>query len=281
MLMMTFSPISNRPSTVAEAICGKQGDVLQLAQLRIDLRLPLEHVQPGPGQFAGRQHPGQRVLVHHLPAGGVHQISRLLHQLQPTRGQQMERRRRMRRMDGDDVHPRQHLVQALPMAGAKRLLLHLAKPLTVIIVNVEPEGLGAPRDRLADPAHADDAQSLAGDPRPQKGRRGPALPPRVLHHLDALGESSGTRKDQRHGHIGGVLGQNPRRVGDQHAPLPRGRDVDVIDARPEIGDQLQRRSELRDQPLIDLVRHRRHQNIRVAADLDQLRARHRLVGFVQ
>ena len=57
--------------------------------------------------------------------------------------------------------------------------------------------------------------------------------------LRAFDEPARHREDQRHGHVGGVLGQHARRVGDGDAALQGGGDVDIVDAVAEIGDQLQ------------------------------------------
>ena len=47
-------------------------------------------------------------------------------------------------------------------------------------------------------------------------------------------------EDQRHGHIGGVIGEHPRRVGDSDAAFERRVDIDIIRARTELRDQFQR-----------------------------------------
>ena len=45
------------------------------------------------------------------------------------------------------------------------------------------------------------------------------------------------RQDQRHGHVGRVLGQDTWRVGDRDAPLAGGGQVDIVDTVAIIGDQ--------------------------------------------
>ena len=71
MLMMTFSPMSMRPSIVAEPICGSSTTFLSLSSFGIDRRLVLEHVEAGAGELARFQHARQRVLVDHLAARRV------------------------------------------------------------------------------------------------------------------------------------------------------------------------------------------------------------------
>ena len=92
----------------------------------------------------------------------------------------------------------------------------------VVIVDLQAEGVRAARHRLADPAHADDAEPFAADAMAEHPGRRPARP--VL----ALGEDRGAldqpprhRQDQRHGHVGGVFGQDLRRVGDGDAARMR------------------------------------------------------------
>ncbi len=73
-LMMTFSPMSMRPSRVAEPICGRSVDLASFAsltQLRRDRRLMLEDVKPRTGEFARLEHLDQRLLVDDLPARRV------------------------------------------------------------------------------------------------------------------------------------------------------------------------------------------------------------------
>ena len=46
-------------------------------------------------------------------------------------------------------------------------------------------------------------------------------------------------EDKRHRHVGGIFGQDARRVGNGDAALERGFDVDVVHAIAEIRDQLE------------------------------------------
>ena len=56
MLMITFSPMSTRPSIVAEPMCGSSTTLPALRephQLRVHRGLVLEHVEAGAGDVAG------------------------------------------------------------------------------------------------------------------------------------------------------------------------------------------------------------------------------------
>ena len=77
MLTMTFSPMSTRPSSVAEPMMRQQHDLAgarELDELRVHRRLVLEHVEAGAGDLARLDHARQRVLVDHLAARGVDDI---------------------------------------------------------------------------------------------------------------------------------------------------------------------------------------------------------------
>ena len=71
---------------------------------------------------AGLDQARQLVLVDHLAARGVDEIGVRLQQLQPARRQQVIGRRRVRAVDRDDVHARQHLVEAFPVGRLELLL---------------------------------------------------------------------------------------------------------------------------------------------------------------
>ena len=88
----------------------------------------------------------------------------------------------MRAVHRDDVHARQHLVEALPV-GRLELALDLGMDaLAVVIVDRKAEAARAARQRLADAAHADDAHALAQQPGAQHRGRAPAGPLACAHH---------------------------------------------------------------------------------------------------
>ena len=69
----------------------------------------------------------------------------------------------MRAIDRDDVHPGQHLVEAIPIRGLEPALDLLGETLAIVVVNLQPESACTPGDGLPDPPHADDAKLLAVD----------------------------------------------------------------------------------------------------------------------
>jgi hypothetical protein len=104
---------------------------------------------------------------------------------------------------------------------------------------------------------------------------------RVLQECRALRQTPWHRKDQGHRHVGGVLGQHAGRVGDNDSPVAGGIEVDVVDTGPEIGDQLQVGSGLRQDGPVDAVGHRRDQDLRSLNGSYHLRLRQRVVVNVQ
>ena len=168
----------------------------------------------------------------------------------------------MRAIDRDDVHAREHLVEALPVGGVE-LFLDLGRhTAAVVIMDLQAEGARSPRDRLADAPHADDAEPLAPDAVAEHPGRRPAGPVLVGgQHGGALHQPPRHRQHQRHGHVGGVFGEHAGRVGDGDAALHGGRDVDIVDAVAEIGDQLELFAGLRQHRGVDPVGDGRHQDV--------------------
>jgi len=205
----------------------QQDHVGELAQLRIDCRLVLEHVEAGAGKLATLQHPGQRRLIDHLAARGVDDDRLRPQQLEPARREQMEGGGRVRAVDADDVHPREHLVEALPVGRLELVLERVRHAAPVVIVDREAEAARAPRHRRADPAHAENAQALAGDAVAEHPGRAPAQPLARVGDALALDQPPRHREDQRHGHVGGILGQHARRVRHGDAARIGGLDIDM------------------------------------------------------
>jgi hypothetical protein len=130
------------------------------------------------------------------------------------------------------------------------------------------------RHRLADAAHADDPQPLAGDSPAQHPGRRPAGEPAFADDVGAFDDPPQHGHHQRHGQVGGVLGQHPWGVGDDD-PLRVGRHhVDVVDAGPEVGDQLQLRPGGGQQLAVETVGDGGGQDVGALQRLRQLVAAH-------
>src|SRR5260370_13225722 len=88
----------------------------------------------------------------------------------------MERRRRVRAVHRDDVHPRQHLVEAFPIGRAEFFGDARRYGAAVVIVGLQAERMRPARHRLADAAHADDAEAFAADAMAEPPGRPPPAP---------------------------------------------------------------------------------------------------------
>ena len=77
-----------------------------------------------------------------------------------------------------------------------------------------------------------------------------------------FGHAAQDAEDQRHDHVGGVVGHHAGRVGHEDPPLPRSGHVDMIHARPVIRDQLQPVARLCQHARVDPVGDAGHQNYR-------------------
>ena len=259
----------------------QQDDIGQFAQAGVDLHPAFIDVEASPRDLARAEHPGQGVLVDHLAARGVHHHGRGFEQFQPPRVHQVIGRGRMRTVDRDDIHPRDHLVEAFPEGGLMLFLDLGAQAAAVVIVDLHAEGPRPPGHGLPDAPHAEDAQTLAADPPPQKRHGRPARPFARLHQRQPFGDAARDAKDQRHGHVGGILGHNAGGVRHKDAALAGGGHVDVIHARAVIGDQFQLVARLPQKARVDLVGDRGHQHIGPAHGGGEFVARHRRVGIAQ
>src|SRR6056297_3589100 len=150
--------------------------VLQFTQARVDLGPVLVDIEPRPGDLSCAEHPRERVLVDHLAAAGIHDHRLWLHQFQPPRIHQVKGRRGMRAVYAQHIHPRHHLIEALPIGGLMLLLDLGTQPATVVVMHLHAEGRRSLRHRLTDPAHAEDPQTPPGHTATQKSRWRPALP---------------------------------------------------------------------------------------------------------
>src|SRR5690606_9606238 len=96
-----------------------------------------------------------------------------------------------------------------------------------------------------------------------------------------LDETPRHGKDQCHRHVGGILGQHARGVGDGDAEIARGFDVDVIDAGAEVGDELEVRAGLAEDARVDAVCYGGNQDVGRLDRLDQVVRPHGRVIDVQ
>ncbi len=150
-----------------------------------------------------------------------------------------------------------------------------------MVVDLQAEGERPLGHRPADPAHADDPELLAAQAPAQHPGGGPAVEAAGAHHPVALGEAPLGGEDQGQGDVGGILGQHAGGVGDGKARGHGGGDVDVVDPRPEVGDQLQVGARPRDQLRVDPVGDGRGEHVRPRHGVGERLRAHRNVVWVQ
>ena len=238
-----------------------QRDIGHGQQRGIDRRLALEDVEAGPGDSAAGEAPAECRLVDDLTPGDVDQVAVALHQSERGVVDQVVRLGRQRAVDRDDVDPGQHRRQRRPVRRLDRGLGGGRQAVAVVVVDRTAEGAGAAGDRLTDASHADDAQPLAGDAVAEQAGRRPAGPVAGAEQLLALADPPRDAEDQRHDHVGGVVGQHARGVGHDDVPGAGGGQVDVVDAGAEVGEQLQPRPGRGNDVGGDVVADRRHDDV--------------------
>src|SRR5207302_1448807 len=109
----------------------------------------------------------------------------------------------------------------------------------VVIEDAHAEAETAASDRAADPAEADHAEGLAVDVGAPQEVPFPRLPLSGARIGVGLDDPAGGGHQQREGEIGGGLGEDVGRVGDDDAASGGGGDVDVVVADGDVRDDLQ------------------------------------------
>ncbi len=103
----------------------------------------------------------------------------------------------------------------------------------------------------------------------------------LAQHIGTFNQASWHRQEQRQGHVGSVLGQDIRRIGNGDSALCGCGDIDIVHAIAEICDQLEIGASLFNRCCIDDVRDARHQNVRFLHRSDNFRLIHAVVVYVQ
>src|SRR5215210_924161 len=139
-----------------------------------------------------------------------------------------------------------------------------------------PHGCEA-RDCMSDPSKTDDAERLAYEAVSDHERRRP-LPGRPrANETVALGDTPRHVEDQGEGELGGHLGENVRRVGDDDAPR-RGRlEIDVVEPDRVVGHDTELWSGRVEKLAVDPVREHEDQASRPHDSGEQLRSGRRAI----
>ncbi len=90
---------------------------------------------------------------------------------------------RVRAVHRDDIHAREHLVEAVPISRLQQFLDARADRFAVVIMDLQAKGFCAAGNRLTDTPHADDAQPFAGESAAHHPGRRPAVKAARIHDL--------------------------------------------------------------------------------------------------
>ena len=126
-----------------------------------------------------------------------------------------------RHVDGDEVAAGQQLVQRFATSDADHLHTERVRP---------------PGHRGSDPAHSDDAETLALQRGAEEVKRLPDAAAGASHFVMALDQPARGGQNQRHRQIRRRLGQHTRCVRDRYTELARRLDVDIVVADRTVGD---------------------------------------------
>jgi hypothetical protein len=108
-------------------------------------------------------------------------------------------------------------------------------------------------ERLADLAHAENAEPLIVETAAEKLRGVPADPFPVAHHLLAFPGAPRRAEHAEHGDFGGGDGDGIRRIADAHALGLGGGDVEMIEPDRESGEDLHIRRQPGDSVGVELL----------------------------
>ena len=106
----------------------------------------------------------------------------------------------------------------------------------IVIVNPHVEAACSTRHDAPDPAHAEDAKSLAGDLRAHHECGTPVFPQSLAHQLFPFTRAASGTDHQHHRELGGRVRQHVWSVGYDDASCACGFQVDMVVADREVGD---------------------------------------------
>ena len=204
----------------------RRADEIGRAEQHVGLgRLLDEDVEARTRDVAGDQQVAHRQFVDQPAARAVHDAHALLGLHQVGAAENILGLLRERRVHGDEVGPRQHLVE--------RRLLHaklggaLVAQERIVGHDAHLEADGALRHDRADVAAADQAQRLEAE---LGAHEAVLFPLAGLRRGIGLGHLAGDREHQRDGVLGRGDGVAERRVHHHDAVGGGGLDVDIVDA---------------------------------------------------
>ena len=221
---------------------GRHDHLLELEERVIGRRrLLLEDIERGAGDAARLDRARQRQLVDEAAAGAVDEARARLEARQLGLAEEVPRVPGERRVDRDEVGPREELVEL--DAFHAQALGGLARQIRVVGDDLHAKAERAAGDLGADPAEAENAQHLAEE---LDALEPALLPSPGLECEIGGGQAAGHRQEKPQGVLGDRGGVPARGVHDDHAALGRGIHVDRVDAGARPADDLQPATRLDD-----------------------------------
>ncbi len=240
----------------------RQHDIVERRQCRMQRRFVFEHVEAGGGQASAGQRRDQRGVIDDAAAGDVDQDRRWFHQRQLGCSDRVAVFRRERQHEHEKIGAAEQFVPwhisraALPFDA-------LVEARAVVIEHGHRESGSAACDRLADAAHAEDAERAAMDFLAEQQAIRRSLPAPGAKITLAFADAPRSRQQQRPGEIGDGLVEDVGRVRRNDAGGRKRRDVEIVVAHTGVRDRAQA-WRLPDRFGIDRIRHAKHGAILVA-----------------
>ena len=148
--------------------------------------------------------------------------------------------RRIRHVEADEIGFPEELLHA-HVLRAQLLFDRLRHAPAVMVEDAHREPLRAPRERLADPAHADDAERRVVHVDAQELVVLPTLPVPGPQPALGFGHAPRSGHEQRPGHVCGGIVEHARRIRREDSALSAGREVDVVVADCDVAHGFQSR----------------------------------------
>ena len=244
----------------------RRHDHVVVREKRPFIGLRREDVECRAGELPRLERLDEGVLVDQGAAGGVDDPGAVLHLRDRLTVDHPPRLVGERRVEGEEVGGREHLVLGRRAVDAEVAEAVVADE-RVVRDHRHPEPDRAPRHLLADPPETEHAERLPFQLHPAPAR---ALPAALLQRRVRLRDVARERHEQPDGLLRRRDDRRLGRVRDDDAVPRRRVDVDVVDAHPRPADHLQARG-LLDQLRRQLRRRADHDRVVAADDLLQRR----------
>lgn len=214
---------------------GGEGDVIKLQKSGVDFGLLFKDVEAGSGDCFIAKRFDKGGFIDNGAAGGVDENGGRLHESEFGGADEVAGFRGQRDMEADVVGFAKQLFLG-HAAGAEFGFEFGREWGGVGIEDVHGETASAAGDGLSDAAHAEDAESAVVDVLADKEVDEPFAPFAGVNEGVALDDTAGRGHEEGEGEVGGGFGEDVGGIGDEDAAGGGGRDVDIVVADGDIGN---------------------------------------------